>query len=135
MQNPFEPQTPGHGVSSSMGSEVSSFGGCLVRKSKAMYALTIYDEGLDSGRRVLEVSEDAFQSRALTAMFEFIRGMPMEVMKRRKELIVAAYGDNDEIARIDERYREALEQRDRKIEERDRRIEQLEEEIMRLRGL
>eukprot|EP00984_Skeletonema_dohrnii_P015205 scaffold6522_cov118-Skeletonema_dohrnii-CCMP3373.AAC.2 len=97
-------------------------------RAKPCTALTIYDEGLESGRRVLEVSEDAFQSRALTAMFEFIRGMPMEVMKRRKELIVAAYGDNDEIARIDERYREALEQRDRKIE-------QLEEEIKRLRGL
>jgi hypothetical protein len=96
-------------------------------RAKPCTALTIYDEDLESRRRVLEVSEDSFQSRALTAMFEFIRGMPMEVMKRRKELIVAAYDDNDEIARIDERYREALEQRDRKIE-------QLEEEIRKLRG-
>eukprot|EP00984_Skeletonema_dohrnii_P018038 scaffold8338_cov72-Skeletonema_dohrnii-CCMP3373.AAC.2 len=106
-----------------------------IEGSKPCTALTIYDEDLEPRRRVLDESEHAFQSRALTAMFEFIRGMPMEVMKRRKELIVAAYGDNDEIARIDERYREALEQRDRNIEERDRRIEQLEEEIMRLRGL
>ena len=97
-------------------------------RAKPCTALTVDGEDLQSRWRVLEESEDAFQSRALTAMFESIRGMPMEVMKRRKELLVAAYGDNDEIARIDERYREALEQRDRKIE-------QLEEEITRLRGL
>ena len=32
--------------------------------------------------------------------------------KSRKELIAAAHDDNDEIARIDERYRDALEQSD-----------------------
>eukprot|EP00984_Skeletonema_dohrnii_P019209 scaffold9129_cov78-Skeletonema_dohrnii-CCMP3373.AAC.2 len=104
-------------------------------RAKPCTTLTIYDEDPDLRRLVLDESDEAFESRELTAMFEFVRGMPMEVMKRRKELIVAAYDDNDEIARIDERYREALEQRDRKIEERDRKIEQLEEEIMRLRGL
>eukprot|EP00984_Skeletonema_dohrnii_P018043 scaffold8338_cov72-Skeletonema_dohrnii-CCMP3373.AAC.7 len=104
-------------------------------RSKPCTTLTIYDEDPDLRRLVLDESDEAFESRELTAMFEFIRGMPMEVMKRRKELIVAAYDNNDEIARIDERYREALEQRDRKIEERDRRIEQLEREIMMLRGL
>eukprot|EP00985_Skeletonema_marinoi_P025697 scaffold19122_cov162-Skeletonema_marinoi.AAC.6 len=99
-----------------------------IERSKPCTSLTIYDEDLDERRLVLEESEDAFQSRELTALYEFIRGMPMEVMKSRKELIVAAYDDNDEIARIDERYCEALEQRDRKIE-------QLEKEIMMLRGL
>jgi len=97
-------------------------------RAKPCTSLTIHDEELDERRLVLEESEDAFQSRELTAMYEFVRGIPMEVLKSRKELIVAAYDDNDEIARIDERYREALEQRDRKIE-------QLEKEIKRLRGL
>mmetsp|Transcript_11760 Transcript_11760/g.18110 ORF Transcript_11760/g.18110 Transcript_11760/m.18110 type:complete len:234 (-) Transcript_11760:123-824(-) len=96
-------------------------------RSKPCTTLTIYEDDYDSSRRVLEESDNSFESRELTAMFEFIRGMPMEVMKRRKELIVAAYDDNDEIARIDERYREALEQRDRKNL-------QLEEEIARLKG-
>eukprot|EP00985_Skeletonema_marinoi_P003514 scaffold1505_cov146-Skeletonema_marinoi.AAC.28 len=99
-----------------------------IERSKPCTSLTIYDEDLDERRRVLEESCETFESRMLSAMFEFIRGMPMEVMKTRKELIVAAYDNNDEIARIDERYREALEQRDRKIE-------QLEKEIMMLRGL
>ena len=97
-------------------------------RAKPCTTLTIYDEDPNLRRLVLDESDEAFESRELTAMFEFIRGMPMEVMKRRKELIVAAYDDNDEIARIDERYREALEQCDRKIE-------QLEKEIMMLRGL
>eukprot|EP00984_Skeletonema_dohrnii_P010695 scaffold4191_cov76-Skeletonema_dohrnii-CCMP3373.AAC.13 len=104
-------------------------------RSKPCTALTIYgctasiiyDEDLESERLVLEESEEVFESRQLTALYEFVRGMPMKVMKRRKELIAAVHG-NEEIARIDERYREALEQRDRKIE-------QLGEEMRRLKGL
>jgi len=94
--------------------------------SKVCTKLTIYDEDLDSRRLVLEESDETFQSRELTAMYEFVRGMPMEAMKRRKELIVAAHDGNDEIARIDERFRQVLEQRDGKIK-------QLEEEIKRLK--
>ena len=95
-------------------------------RSKECTTLTIYDEDLDSRRLVLEESDETFQSRELTAMYEFVRGMPMEVMKRRKELIVAAHDGNDEIARIDERFRQVLEQRDGKIK-------QLEDEIARLK--
>eukprot|EP00985_Skeletonema_marinoi_P033356 scaffold41099_cov153-Skeletonema_marinoi.AAC.3 len=95
-------------------------------RSKECTTLTIYDEDLDSRRLVLEESDETFQSRALTAMYEFVRGMPMEAMKRRKELIVAAHDGNDEIARIDERFRQVLEQRDGKIK-------QLEDEIARLK--
>jgi len=95
-------------------------------RAKPCTALTIYDEDPDLRRRVLNESDEAFESRKLTAMYEFVRGMPMEAMKRRKELIVAAHDGNDEIARIDERYRQALEQRDGKIK-------QLEDEIARLK--
>jgi len=101
--------------------------------------------------RVLEESREAFESRALTAMYEFIRGMPMEVMKSRQGLAVATAYD-EKIARIeeenkiaseqrDERYREALEQRDKiyealeeALDQHDNTKLQLEEEIARLRG-
>ena len=105
--------------------------------------------------RVLEESREAFESRALTAMYEFIRGMPMEVMKSRQGLAVATAYD-EKIARIeeenkiaseqrDERYREALEQRDERYDALEEALEealeqcdstklQLEEEIARLKG-
>eukprot|EP00984_Skeletonema_dohrnii_P027222 scaffold16716_cov146-Skeletonema_dohrnii-CCMP3373.AAC.13 len=71
---------------------------------------------------VIEESREAFESRVLTAMYEFVRGMPMEVMKSRHGLAVATAYDK-KIARIEEgnkiaseqlyeRYCEALEQRD-----------------------
>ena len=97
-------------------------------RAKPCTALTIFDCDPDLRRRVLEESDEAFESRKLTTMYEFVRGMPMEVMKRRKKLIESVCDDNGEIARIDERYRHALEQRDKKIE-------QLQEEIKRLKGL
>eukprot|EP00984_Skeletonema_dohrnii_P024429 scaffold13537_cov77-Skeletonema_dohrnii-CCMP3373.AAC.1 len=96
-------------------------------RSKPCTTLTIYDEDPDLRRRILEESDKAFESRELTAMYEFVRGMPMEVMKSRGGLALAATYDK-KIARIEEENKIALEQRDRKIE-------QLEEEIMRLRGL
>eukprot|EP00985_Skeletonema_marinoi_P023377 scaffold15564_cov127-Skeletonema_marinoi.AAC.1 len=97
-------------------------------RAKPCTALTIFDCDPDLRRRVLEESDEAFESRKLTTMYEFVRGMPMEVMKRRKKLIESVCDDNGEIARIDERYRHALEQRDKEIE-------QLQEEIRRLKGL
>mmetsp|Transcript_16456 Transcript_16456/g.33201 ORF Transcript_16456/g.33201 Transcript_16456/m.33201 type:complete len:129 (+) Transcript_16456:310-696(+) len=101
-------------------------------RAKPCTALTIYDEdpdlrSPDLRRRVLDESDEAFESRELTAMYEFVRGMPMEVMKSRSGLAVAAAYDK-KISRIEEENKIALERRDRKIE-------QLEEEIMRLRGL
>jgi len=97
-------------------------------RAKPCTALTIFDCDPDLRRRVLEESDETFESRKLTTMYEFVRGMPMEVMKRRKKLIESVCDDNGEIARIDERYRHALEQRDKEIE-------QLQEEIRRLKGL
>ena len=73
--------------------------------------LTIHDEDLDSRMRVLEESREAFESRALTALYEFIRGMPMEVMRSRHGLAVATAYDK-RIARIEEENKIALEQRD-----------------------
>jgi hypothetical protein len=96
-------------------------------RSKPCTTLTIYDEDPDLRRRVLNESDEAFESRKLTAMYEFVRGMPMEVVKSRHGLALAATYDK-KIARIEEEKKIALEQRDRKIE-------QLEEEITRLRGL
>ena len=95
-------------------------------RAKPCTALTIYDYDPASRRRVLEESCEGFESRELTAMYEFVRGMPMEVMKSRHGLAVAAAYD-EKIARIEEENKIALEQRDRSIE-------QLEEEIKRLRG-
>jgi len=99
--------------------------------------LTIYDEDLDSRMRVLEESDEAFEGRELTAMYEFIRGMPMEVMKSRHGLAVATAYDK-RIARIEEENKIALEQlyeRYREVlEQRDRKNFQLEEEIARLKG-
>eukprot|EP00984_Skeletonema_dohrnii_P029685 scaffold20524_cov85-Skeletonema_dohrnii-CCMP3373.AAC.5 len=96
-------------------------------RAKPCATLTIYEDDYDpdSSRRVLEESDEAFESRALAAMYEFVRGMPMEVMKRRRELIVSASYDK-KIARIEEEKKIALEQRDRKNL-------QLEEEIARLK--
>jgi len=95
-------------------------------RAKPCTALTIYDEDPDLRRRVLDESDEAFESRALSAVYEFVRGMRMEVMKSRNELALAAAYD-EKIARIEEESKLALEQRDRKNL-------QLEEEIARLKG-
>jgi len=88
-------------------------------------ALTIYDHDPDLRRLVLDESDESFESRKLTAMFEFIRGMPLEVMKSRSGLALAAAYDK-KIAMIEEENKIALEQRDRNNL-------QLEEEIARLK--
>eukprot|EP00984_Skeletonema_dohrnii_P029682 scaffold20524_cov85-Skeletonema_dohrnii-CCMP3373.AAC.2 len=98
-----------------------------LERAKPCTSFTIHDANSDLRRRVLDESDEAFESRELTAMYEFVRGMPMEVMKSRHGLAMAAAYDK-KIARIEEENKIALEQRDRKIE-------QLEEEIMRLRVL
>jgi len=107
-------------------------------RSKPCTTLTIEEANSASRRRVLEESCEGFESRELTAMYEFVRGMPMEVMKSRSGLAVAVAYD-EKIARIEEENKIALEHRDERyreaLEQRDRKIEQLEKEIMMLRGL
>eukprot|EP00984_Skeletonema_dohrnii_P003874 scaffold1336_cov100-Skeletonema_dohrnii-CCMP3373.AAC.4 len=61
-----------------------------LERAKQCTMLTIYDANSASRRRVLEESCEAFESRKLAAMFEFVRGMPLEVMKSRNGLALAA---------------------------------------------
>jgi hypothetical protein len=91
--------------------------------------LTIHDNDPNLSRHVLEESDEAFQSRKLTAMYEFVREMSMEVLERREDLIVVAY--SDVIARIEEEKKSLREE----LERRDRQIKQLEEENKRLMAL
>ncbi len=45
-------------------------------------------------RRLVDESAEEYQSRVLTAIYEFVRGMPKKVLERRGELIlVAAYDE------------------------------------------
>ena len=75
-------------------------------------------------------SEDVFQSRILTSIFEFVRGMPKKVLERRDELaLVAAYDEKIAMAE------EESERLNEDLEERDRKFTQLEEENKRLRGM
>ena len=96
-------------------------------RSKPCTMMTIYDANSASRRRVVDESDESFESRKLTAMYEFIHGIPLEAMKSHNGLALAAAYDK-KIAMIEEENKIALEQRDRKIE-------QLEKEIMMLRGL
>eukprot|EP00984_Skeletonema_dohrnii_P009923 scaffold3820_cov77-Skeletonema_dohrnii-CCMP3373.AAC.2 len=96
-------------------------------RAKQCTSLTIHGANSASRRRVLDESNDAFQSRALSAMYEFVRGMPMEVMKSREELILIAMAE-EEIKML----REDVEQRDRKITQLEEENERLEEENERL---
>eukprot|EP00984_Skeletonema_dohrnii_P003872 scaffold1336_cov100-Skeletonema_dohrnii-CCMP3373.AAC.2 len=95
------------------------------KRAKPCTALTIYDHDPDLRRLVLDESDETFESRVLTAMFQFIRGMPLEVVKSRSGLALAAAYDK-KIAMIEEENKIALEQRDRNNL-------QLEEEIARLK--
>eukprot|EP00984_Skeletonema_dohrnii_P010877 scaffold4275_cov89-Skeletonema_dohrnii-CCMP3373.AAC.6 len=98
-------------------------------------------------RRVLEESAEVYQSRILTAMYEFVRQRSTDVLERREALLVAAYNDKIAMAeeeskrlvnekkrllRDNERLRENIEQRDRKIARRDGKIVKLEGENKRL---
>ncbi len=81
-------------------------------RAKPCTTLRIYEE---------EESDEEYESRVLTALYEFVRGVPKKVLERRDQLIlVAAY--DDKIARLCE-----------DVEQRDRKIAQLERDIKRLR--
>ena len=81
-------------------------------------------------RQVLDESKEVFQSRILTALYEFVRGVPKKVLERRDELaLVAAY--DDKIAMVEEEKKRIQED----VESRKRKITQLEEENKRLSGV
>eukprot|EP00985_Skeletonema_marinoi_P000024 scaffold8_cov142-Skeletonema_marinoi.AAC.17 len=96
-------------------------------RAKPCTSLTICEANSVSRRRVLEESSDDFQNRVLSAMYEFVRGMPMEVMKSREELIVMAY--DDKIAMAEEEIKMLRED----VEQRERNFTQVEEEKERLK--
>eukprot|EP00984_Skeletonema_dohrnii_P026242 scaffold15567_cov74-Skeletonema_dohrnii-CCMP3373.AAC.2 len=91
-----------------------------LERAKYCTTLSIYEDDPDNTKRVFEESEKVFQSRALTALYEFIRGMTEKVLERRDELALVAACD-DKIATVKE--------------ESDRKITQLEDENKRLRGI
>eukprot|EP00984_Skeletonema_dohrnii_P026891 scaffold16282_cov77-Skeletonema_dohrnii-CCMP3373.AAC.4 len=92
-------------------------------KAQPCTTLSIDDIDPDYERQVLEESEESFQSRVLTSLFEFVRGMTEKVLERREELaLVAAYDDKIAMAAMVK-------------EESDRKISQLEGENKRLRGI
>eukprot|EP00984_Skeletonema_dohrnii_P024062 scaffold13178_cov84-Skeletonema_dohrnii-CCMP3373.AAC.4 len=67
-------------------------------------------------RRVLEESDEVYQSRVLTAMYEFVRELPMNVLESREALILEAWIDQITMAAEEiKRLREDVEQRDGKI--------------------
>eukprot|EP00984_Skeletonema_dohrnii_P013633 scaffold5654_cov77-Skeletonema_dohrnii-CCMP3373.AAC.1 len=105
-------------------------------RAKPCTTLTIFEDDYDPdlSRRILDESDEAFESRELTAMYEFVRGMPMEVMKCLSGLAVAVAYD-EKIARIEEENKIALEQRDRKNLELEEEIARLKIENKRLSGI
>jgi len=110
--------------------------------------LSIHNSNPDLSRRILEESKEVFQSRILTALYEFVRGVPKKVLERRDELALVALYD-DKIAMVEEEKKRMVAVYDDKIamveeekkriqeyvESRKRKITQLEEENKRLRGI
>ncbi|KAK1732318.1 leucine-rich repeat protein [Skeletonema marinoi] len=92
--------------------------------------LSIHNSNPDLSRRILEESKEVFQSRILTALYEFVRGVPKKVLERRDELALVAVYD-DKIAVVEEEKKRIQED----VESRKRKITQLEEENKRLRGI
>jgi len=92
--------------------------------------LSIHNSNPDLSRRILEESKEVFQNRILTALYEFVRGVPKKVLERRDELALVAVYD-DKIAMVEEEKKRIQED----VESRKRKITQLEEENKRLRGI
>ena len=72
-------------------------------RAKPCTTLTIQTSSSNpnSRRRVLEESDEVYQSRVLTALYEFVRGVPKKVLERRDELALVAACD-DKIAMVEE---------------------------------
>mmetsp|Transcript_19026 Transcript_19026/g.28725 ORF Transcript_19026/g.28725 Transcript_19026/m.28725 type:complete len:86 (+) Transcript_19026:3-260(+) len=66
-------------------------------------------------------------------MYDFVRGMPMEVMKSREKLILGAYDDEIAMAETEiKMLREDVEQRERNFTQLEEENERLKEETKRL---
>eukprot|EP00984_Skeletonema_dohrnii_P010874 scaffold4275_cov89-Skeletonema_dohrnii-CCMP3373.AAC.3 len=97
-------------------------------RAKPCTTLTIQISYVDPARRVCVVgeSDEAFQSRVLTAMYEFVRERSTDVLGRRDALISEAW--KDKIAMAEEEIKRLRED----VEQRDGKIARLEEENKRL---
>eukprot|EP00984_Skeletonema_dohrnii_P031636 scaffold24379_cov115-Skeletonema_dohrnii-CCMP3373.AAC.3 len=115
-------------------------------KAKPVTTLSIDDIDSDSESegQALEESEEVFQSRVLTALYEFVRGMTEKVLERRDELaLVAAYDDKIAMAEDESKWLREEKKRIRKerkrlredVVQRDRKIAKLKEENKRLCGI
>ena len=79
---------------------------------------------------ILEESDEVFQSRILSALYEFVRGVPKKVLERRGELIlVAAY--DDKVTMLRQEKKRLFED----VAQRDGTITQLKGENKRLEGI
>ena len=97
--------------------------------AKPCTTLSIYED--DLSRQVLDESEEVYQSRVLTVLYEFVRGVPKKVLERRDELsFVAAYDDkiamveeeNKRLRKDNKRLLENVEERDEKIAKKNKRL-------------
>jgi len=100
--------------------------------AKPCTTLSIYENYSEYRRRLLDESEEVYQSRVLTVLYEFfVRGVPKEVLERRVELaLVAAYDDkiamvkeeNKRLRKDNKRLLENVEERDEKIAQKNKRL-------------
>ena len=107
--------------------------------AKTCISLGFFDAGAPDHRRlIVEESEEVFQSRILTALYEFVRGVPKKLLERRNELALVATYD-DKIAMMVENENKRIRNEKRRLhdylEQRDGEITRLEEENKRLRGV
>ena len=87
-------------------------------RAKPCLAFTVHN------RRVLEESAEVFQSRVLTALYQFVRGAPGQVLERRQELtLITAY--DKKIAMVEQENMRLL----KNMEERDITIAQLKQRL------
>eukprot|EP00984_Skeletonema_dohrnii_P037425 scaffold39492_cov494-Skeletonema_dohrnii-CCMP3373.AAC.1 len=100
-------------------------------RAKPCTALSIYEDDLSRRKQVLDEPEGVYQSRVLTALYEFVRGVPKKVLDRRDELaLVAAYDDkiamveeeNKRLRKDNKRLLENVEERDEKIAQKNKRL-------------
>eukprot|EP00984_Skeletonema_dohrnii_P028596 scaffold18651_cov70-Skeletonema_dohrnii-CCMP3373.AAC.3 len=100
-------------------------------RAKPCTTLSIYEDDSSRRRQVLDEPEQVYQSRVLTALYEFVRGVPKKVLERRDELaLVAAYDDkiamveeeNKRLRKDNKRLLENVEERDEKIAQKNKRL-------------
>ena len=106
-------------------------------QAKTCTTLNVRSSAMEKRRLVLIAESDEVfqsQSRVLSAMYEFVRGMPMQVMKSRNGLELAVVYD-DKFAKIEEEHKMDLEQRDRTNVQLQEENAGLEHEVKRLREI